>query len=161
MNSHPMRRSRQEITDPAGLEEILAAASVCRIGFAAAGEPYVVPMNFGWAREEGILTVYLHCAGDGRKLPLLRSGSRVCFQTDLPEELRPAEEPCDWGIRFRSLVGWGIPRELTGSEEKTPGLNRIMEKYSGRTFVFDEAQLARTRVFRIPLTEVTAKRSSV
>ena len=161
MNSHPMRRSRQEITDPADLEEILSSAPVCRIGFAAEGEPYVVPMNFGWAREEGTLAVYLHCAGDGRKLPLLRSGSRVCFQTELAGELRPAEEPCDWGIRFRSLVGWGVPRELSGPEEKTRGLNRIMEKYSGRTFVFDEAQLARTRIFRIPLTEVTAKRSSV
>ena len=59
-----MRRKDREITDRAEIEAILNEAMVCRIGLADDGEPYVVPVSFGY--EDG--SVYIHSAPEGKKI---------------------------------------------------------------------------------------------
>ena len=59
----PMRRKDREITDRAEIEAILNEAMVCRIGLADGGEPYVVPLCFGY--EDG--SVYIHSAPEASK----------------------------------------------------------------------------------------------
>ena len=58
-----MRRKDREITDRAEIEAILNEAMVCRIGLADGGEPYVVPLSFGY--EDG--SVYIHSAPEASK----------------------------------------------------------------------------------------------
>jgi hypothetical protein len=52
-------------------------------------------------------------------------------------------------------------KELLDPPSKAAGLNQIMLHYSGRSWEFDPSTLARTRVWRVALEELTGKRSSL
>ncbi len=159
MKKHPMRREKKEIGTEREIEEILKDSRECRIGLNDEGVPYIVPMNFGWERVDGKITIYIHSAGEGRKLAILRKGEILCFQTGITGEIETAPEACDWGMEFSSLIGWGKPEELQSSGDRAYGLNILMEKYSGKTFTFSEHQLKQTSVFRISLDLITGKKS--
>lgn len=160
MTNQPMRRTKQQLSDPEEIASILEAVQEAHIGMAEGSLPYVVPMNFGWERQDKQFTVYLHCAGEGRKLPLLKSGNPVCFEAAQSGALKEAAEACNYGIKYRSLIAWGRPEEVTDGNQKQKALNLIMKKYTQREFDFDKTMLLRTRVFKILLEELTAKRSS-
>jgi hypothetical protein len=51
--------------------------------------------------------------------------------------------------------------ELRDPESKAIGLNQVMQHYSGREWEFDAATLARTRVWRVAIEELTGKHSSL
>lgn len=159
--NHQMRRIAQEITDREVLKQILMTAPACRIAFLDGDEPYVVPLNFGWEWREEIPVVFLHCARQGRKLPLLKAGRTVCFQTEADLALEPSEDPCDWGMSYRSFLGWGIPEEVTEGEEKNRVLSLLTAKYGGPgDATFPPGALKKTAVFSLPLTRFSGKRSS-
>jgi nitroimidazol reductase NimA-like FMN-containing flavoprotein (pyridoxamine 5'-phosphate oxidase superfamily) len=59
---------------------ILDKNAIIRLGLWDGHEVYVVPLNF--VRKDG--TLYFHSAGTGRKLEILKSYPRVCFETEGP-----------------------------------------------------------------------------
>ena len=61
----PMRRQDREIKDPEKILSIIAACPYCHLGFSDQGKPYVVPVNFGYAVEDGRTVFYFHGARDG------------------------------------------------------------------------------------------------
>ena len=80
-----MRKKDREIKDTKELEEILQKADVCRIAFAVDGIPYIVTMNFGYIWKDS-LTLYFHCAKEGKKLELMKRNNMVCFEMDIDHE---------------------------------------------------------------------------
>jgi len=34
--------------------------------------PYIVPMNFGYEMADGALSLYFHCANEGRKINIIK-----------------------------------------------------------------------------------------
>ncbi len=152
-----MRRKDREIGDRARIDEIIARCPVCRLGVISEGEPYVVPLSFGYDGR----AVFLHMASEGRKLEALWQSSRVCLEWDLPGELITATEACGWGTRYESVIAWGAPRVIEDPAEKRSALDVIMSHYRGggpgSPWNYDERTLARTVVVRILLETVTAK----
>ncbi|MDA8124430.1 MAG: pyridoxamine 5'-phosphate oxidase family protein [Deltaproteobacteria bacterium] len=149
-----MRKQEREIRGDAEIREILQAAPVCRIGLADAGAPYVVPMNFGLG--DGCL--YLHCASEGRKLEILRSNNRVCFEMDILREVRAGETPCGWTADYRSVIGFGRAIFVADPQEKRVGLDSIMKHYRARgPFAYPEEILAKTVVIRIDIESISGK----
>jgi len=75
-----MRRSDREVTDVDEKLGIVARCKVCRLGMidetVGPGEPYIVPLNFGYEYVDGVLFLYLHGAGEGRKINILKNN---CF----------------------------------------------------------------------------------
>lgn len=59
-------------------EHFLEGHSYGRLGLCLEGEPYVVPVAYGYAHGK----IYFHSAGKGRKLDFIRGNSRVCFEVD-------------------------------------------------------------------------------
>ena len=92
-----MRRKDREITDPEQIRAILGRARVLHLGLYDGEYPYVVPMHYGFTFEDGKLTLYTHCAKEGRKLELLRRDARVFVEIDTDEALPPGETACSWG----------------------------------------------------------------
>ena len=152
-----MRRKDREIGERARIDDIIQRCPVCHLGVISQGEPYVVPLSFGY---DGTAVV-LHMAGQGRKLEALRKAGRVCLQWDLPGEVITAEEACDWGTRYESVIAWGSPQILDDPDEKRDALDLIMAHYaepgSAAPWTFDEATLARTVVVRLLLETVCGK----
>jgi nitroimidazol reductase NimA-like FMN-containing flavoprotein (pyridoxamine 5'-phosphate oxidase superfamily) len=118
--------------------------------------PYVVPLNFVY--HEGHL--YFHCAAEGRKIDLLRSNRRVCFELDHQESIVPGPSACAWGTRYRSVIGTGEAVMVLDEAEKRKGLSCLMQKYAGNSdFRFSDRELRAVVVFRIEIHEMTGKSS--
>jgi hypothetical protein len=150
-----MRRKEKEITDRAAIEAILRRATVCRIGFTGKDGPYVVPMSFGY--EAGCL--YLHSAREGRKIDLLREDPRVCFEVDLDVDVVRKENPCQWSLRYRSVVGFGRAVLVEDPEEKRRGLEIILRHHGGDPSALPERSLDGVSLIRIEIREMTGKQS--
>ncbi|MFH1081040.1 MAG: pyridoxamine 5'-phosphate oxidase family protein [Pseudomonadota bacterium] len=150
-----MRRGEKEITDRAEIDSIIRRSQVCRLGLSDGGQPYVVPLCFGYDGKD----LYFHCAKEGRKLDVLRKNNRVCLEFDIVEGLVEAGQGCDWGIRYQSVIGFGSARLIEDAEEKKSALNLLMAQYSIRTFSFPEATLSRTAVVKVVIETLTGKQS--
>ena len=151
-----MRRSDREITDLGTIRGIVRACLICRVGLAVDGEPYVVPVSFGFDGE----SVFFHTARKGRKIDMLTANPRACVQFERGVELvEDPDDACAWTFHFESVIGFGSVVELVDEPDKSRGLNQIMKHYSGRDWHLDPARLALTRVWRVDLEALTAKRS--
>jgi len=155
MEAIDVRRSDREITDPAELESILKQALVCRMGLCDGDHPYVVPMNYGY--RDG--SVFLHSATEGRKIDVLRWNPNVCLEFETDVELIPAESPCSFSMKYRSVIASGKAVFLESAEEKAKGLNVIMTHYTGKEFEFPPQALERIVVIRVDLEDCSGKRN--
>ena len=150
-----MRRADRQITERAQIDDIIRQSRVCRLGLVRDGEPYVVPLCFGYDGD----AVYLHMAAAGAKLDALRAHPRVCLEWDEPGPVLPADAACGWGMAYRSVIAYGVAVELTDQEAKRRALALIMAQYAGerRAWSFPDAQLGRTVVVWVRLDVVTGK----
>lgn len=155
-----MRRKDREIVSQEEQLKLWQACKVCRLAMVDGDRPYVLPLNFGAALEEGKITLYLHCAREGRKLEILRRNPRVCVEADCGHGLLEADSACGYGYTFASVLGEGNAELLEASGEKAHGLSVLMEHQTGKRFTFTEAQTAPVCVFRIRLEHATGKRRS-
>lgn len=153
-----MRRKDRAVTEWERQEEILKQCPVCRIGLVDGCRPYIIPMNYGWERTENALTVYLHCAKEGKKLDLLRENSAVCFEADCGYVLQPGEKACQYGCGYASVVGMGTAEIVTDTAEKQHGLSLLMRCLTdGEEFAFTPAEAESVCVVKLTLTQVTGK----
>ena len=151
-----MRRQDKAISNREEIDRIIRSALVCRIAFADGDEPYMVPLSFGYDGE----AVYIHTAKTGRKLDFIAANNRICFELETNVSIQTDErDACKWTFAFESVIGYGTISELRSSDEKSRGLNQIMQHYSGREWDIDETATATTRVWRIEIESVTGKRS--
>jgi nitroimidazol reductase NimA-like FMN-containing flavoprotein (pyridoxamine 5'-phosphate oxidase superfamily) len=148
-----MRRKDEEITNLKVIKDIIAKATVCRIGLSVDGDPYVFPVNFGY--YDGCL--YFHSAPQGRKIEMIRKNPRVCFQVDTDVEIIPAETACDWSVKYRSVIGFGQAELLIEPDEKKHALRSIMSHYSDRKFAFEEESLESVCIICISIEKMTGK----
>ena len=72
-----MRRKDREITDFNRIEEILGACEAA--SFAFAGDPYVIPLSYGFERVEDRFTLYMHGALEGEKIERIKADPRGAF----------------------------------------------------------------------------------
>jgi uncharacterized protein len=155
-----MRKKDREIKDAKEVEEILRKADVCRIAFAANRIPYIVTMNFGYVWKDHLI-LYFHCAKEGKKLDLLKKNNMVCFEMDIDHELVQSENACDWGMKYRSIVGLGLLESVTNDEEKKRGLDCIMDHYGFKgKKEYNEKALGLTEILRLTVAEFTGKKKN-
>ena len=96
-----MQRKDKQINDIIAIEDILSRATVCRLGLCDGGRPYVVPLCFGYKEN----ALYFHCAMEGKKLEILRKNENVCFEVDIDHETIKADQACEWGMKYKSVIG--------------------------------------------------------
>lgn len=128
---------------------------MCRIALADGGAPYVVPVNFGY--QDGCL--YFHSDREGKKMDILRRNSRVCFEVDIDQELVRRKTACQWGMRYRSVIGFGRAFFVEGREEKRAALDIIMQHYSDGPFQYDEKQVDEVAIVRVEIDSMTGKQA--
>jgi nitroimidazol reductase NimA-like FMN-containing flavoprotein (pyridoxamine 5'-phosphate oxidase superfamily) len=151
-----MRRDNKEITSRSVIDEIIRGCKVCHLGLAVDGEPYIVPVSFGYDGE----LVYFHTAREGKKIDFIGSNPRVCLEFERDVSLVTSDsKACKWTFSFESVIAYGTISELTGSEARSHGLNQIMRHYSGREWEFDDSVLVSTRIWGVTVETATGKRS--
>ena len=152
-----MTKRERQITDEKQIMQILDGGKVLHLGLAVNNEPYVVPMNYGYTREDGKLVLYLHSAVRGKKLDMIRANSRVFFEIDC--DLMPFEGkvPCQYGLAYSSVMGRGKAVIVEDVEEKKKAMSVLMKTQTGKDFTFEDRLVSIVAVIRIDVSEYTAK----
>lgn len=151
-----MRRADREITSHTEIDAIIQEVEVCRLAFAVAERPYIVPVSFGYDGRN----LYFHTAEKGKKIECIEANNRVCFEMERNVRLiSHPDRACKWSFMYESVVGFGSVEELRSPDEKAAGLNHIMAHYSGHGWDLDPAVVESTRVWRIHIESVTGKRA--
>ena len=151
-----MRRRDKEITDSAIIEEILAASQICRIAMADGGEPYVVPVNYGYAA--GVL--YFHSAAGGKKVDILRRCPRVCFEIESFSTIVTDPVPCEWTMKYRSVIGYASAEFITDDAGKRAALDCIMAQHGKKDAnEYNDNQVRSIVVVKLTIQSITGKQS--
>ena len=149
-----MRRIDREISDRAAIDDIIHRSKVCHLALSDAGQPYVIPLSFGY---DGTC-LFCHSASEGRKVDMIRKNNRVCFEFEILSDIIPSEEACRWGVGFESVIGFGRAWLLEEPGEKRMALGCIMRQYSNQEWTFSDEMVSKTLVIRIDIEEITGKR---
>jgi nitroimidazol reductase NimA-like FMN-containing flavoprotein (pyridoxamine 5'-phosphate oxidase superfamily) len=156
MLHHPMRRRKNEITDPAQLPEIIRKSPVMRLALCLDGAPYVIPLSHGYDGEH----IYFHCAPEGLKTDILAQNPRVCCLFEAQAELRrKGDSPCDWGFDYATVIVHGLAARVEDPEAKLAALQIITENYAKDAPRVPEKKLGGVDVWKIEVLEMTGKKS--
>lgn len=153
-----MRRKDREVTDIAEIKEILDMCKTCHVAMVDEGEPYIVPLSYGYKIEENSLTLYFHSAKEGRKIDIWNQNNKVCFEMCCEGEVIHAETPCNSGYYYSSVIGRGEIVFIEDTEEKSDALARMFEHQTGRKVNFSAQQAQSVCVYKIAATEFTGKK---
>jgi nitroimidazol reductase NimA-like FMN-containing flavoprotein (pyridoxamine 5'-phosphate oxidase superfamily) len=148
-----MRRNDREIKDIKEINGIIRRCRVCHLAMCDDGQPYIVPLNFGYDGR----FLYFHVAPEGRKIDIIKRNDRVCFEFDILHDIVTAQQACDWGAKYESVIGSGTVEILADLEAKKEALEWIMRQYGKGTWTFPEEILKKTFVLRVRINEISGK----
>ena len=151
-------KREREVTDINEIKEILDKSMIVHIGMVDDGEPYVVPMNYGYTLEDGELCIYLHGATVGRKIDIIKANPKVFFEMECDVTPFEGKVACQYGTTYASVMGKGTAVVLENVNEKIDGLARFMKTQTGKDFSFDERMVSIVSVIKITATDFTAKK---
>jgi hypothetical protein len=148
-----MRRNEREIKDRKDIDEIINRCRVCRLAICDEGQPYIVPLNFGYDGR----FLYFHTAPEGKKIDIIKRNNRVGFEFDILHDIVTAEQACKWGAKYESVMGSGTAEIVDDLKTKKEALEWIMRQYGNGVWDFKEEILKKTVVLRVRILEITGK----
>lgn len=153
-----MRRKDREITDLSKIIEIIDRCDCCRLGLVDNGSAYIIPMNFGYEVSDDTITLYFHCASEGRKMDLIPQQSMVAFEMDTQHALVTGDIGCRFSYLYQSVMGTGTITILHVKEEKAYSLNKILEHYTGNPQSdLDDKAMDVTTVLKLSVKSLSCK----
>lgn len=144
------------LEDKEKIESIILQCTACFVGMVdAEGNPYVIPMNFGY--ENGIL--YLHSGPEGSKIEMLKHNNNVCITFSTAHELVCQNEKiaCSYSMRSESVVCRGKVEFIEDMDEKRNALNIIMRHYTDNEFSYSDPAVRHVKVWKVPVANMTGK----
>jgi nitroimidazol reductase NimA-like FMN-containing flavoprotein (pyridoxamine 5'-phosphate oxidase superfamily) len=151
-----MRRKDKEIADRATIDSIIRESLVCRLAMADNEKPYIVPLCFGYKNN----ALYFHTAREGKKIDILKKNRAVCFEFDVCSGTKKGESACEWGMNYKSVVGFGEATLIEDPDSKRRALDIIMHQYGDGHYEYPENILKKTLVIRVDIKHLTGKQSS-
>jgi len=152
-----VREANRAVYDREAIYKILDEAFVCHIGFAAEGQPYVIPTMFARVGD----SLYFHGSAASRMLRGLSAGLPVCITVTLADGLVLARSVFNHSMNYRSVMALGQATLIDDPTEKLNALQAFTEKLiPGRwndARQPNEKELKATSILKLPLTEVSAK----
>lgn len=153
-----MRRTNIEVTDPEKIDRIIRSCHCCRLGFQDGEDVYLVPLNFGYLREDETRIFYFHGAHEGRKIQLIQKNGRAGFELDTGFRLIEGQYACDYTAAYQSVMGNGKVTILTDPADKQRALQMIMAQSTGKVgWEFTQQQLDLACLFQLEVEEISCK----
>lgn len=144
------------IEDKQRIESIILHCDVCFVGMIdLEGNPYVLPMNYGY--EDG--NVYLHSAPEGNKMGILEHNNNVCITFSLGHKIVCQHEnmACSYSMRSESAMCRGKVQFVEDLDEKRKALDVIMRHYTNTDFSYSEPSVRNVKVWQVPVERMTGK----
>ena len=153
-----MTRRELEVTDQTEIIKILDQCRVLHLGLVDDGQPYIIPMNYGYTMENEKLTLYVHGATEGYKLDVIRKNPAACFEMECDVAPFEGKVACQYGMCYSSIFGKGTVEIIDNVEEKKQAMTLLMKTQTGKDFTFDDRMVSIVSVIKIHVSEYTAKR---
>src|SRR5271166_1806935 len=152
-----VREPQRAVYDREVIHQILDEAFLCHVGFAAEGQPYVIPTSYG--RDGDVL--YVHGSAASRMLRNLGQGVPACITVTLVDGLVLARSVFNHSMNYRSVVILGTATLVDDPAEKLEALRAISEHIIPHRWDDsrrpNEKELKATSVMRLPINEFSAK----
>ena len=152
-----MRRSDKEITDRKAIEDIILRSKVCKLAMCEENRPYIVPLCFGFKNN----TLYFHSAPKGKKIEILKKNPNVCFEFEIFTQIIKSAKACKWGMRYKSVIGFGKAGFITDDDLKRQAFDIIMNQYADGSFIYEDALLKSVVVINVGIQSMTGKQSEI
>lgn len=148
-----MRQKDREIKDRTTIDNIIRRCRVCRLAMCDDGQPYIVPLNFGY---DGSF-LYFHTALEGKKIDIIRRNSHVGFEFDILHDIVKDESACKWSAKYESVVGTGTAETINDVKDKKVALEWIMRQYGSDLKDFQEEIVKKTLIIRVRILKIGGK----
>lgn len=153
-----MRRKDRELNSIDQITDVLKCGKIAQIAFVDNNQPYIITMNYGYVITDNKIRLYFHSANEGRKIECVKSNPNVCFTIAICDPFVTGEKACNYGMKYRSVVGYGNIRIVEDTNERITGLDLLMKQYTGNgNWDYEEDMLKRTTVICIDVQDVTGK----
>lgn len=152
-----MRRSDREVREWKEILAIMEKCDVCRIALNNNGYPYILPLNFGMEVKDEKIELYFHGAMEGTKYELMERDPRAGFEMDCGHRLVTEAEKGSCTMEYESVIGQGR-LEAVADDEREHALQVLMKHYYKGAFPLSGAVMSHTRVFKLAVETLTAKR---
>lgn len=153
-----MRRKDRELCSTDEIEDVLRCGKIAQVAFIDNNQPYIVTMNYGYINSDNEIKLYFHSANEGRKIDCINNNPDVCFTIAICDPFVAGEKACNYGMKYRSVVGYGKIRIVDDMNEKIAGLNLLMNQYTGKSnWEYDDEMLKRTTVTCIDVQSISGK----
>ena len=151
------RLSKRAVYDKERVHAILDEGFICHVGFAQAGQPFVIPTLYARSGE----TLYMHGSGASRMLKTLAEGVEVCVTVTLVDGFVLARSAFHHSMNYRSVTVFGRARRVTGMAERLEALRLITDHIVPQRWDEvrgpNELEMKQTLVLALPLEDVAAK----
>ena len=158
MYKRGITRREREVTELNEIIKILDTCMILHLGLVDGDEPYVVPLNYGYAMEDGKLTLYMHGAKTGHKLDLICANPKVFFEMDCDVHPFEGNHACQYGTTYASVMGRGVAQIVEDVDEKIKALTIFMKTQTGKDFEFNEKLASVVSIIKVDVSDYTAKR---
>ncbi len=147
-------RRQDRLLDEARAEQLLRDSQWGVLSLCDADRAYGIPVNFVW---DGLHTIYIHCAPEGRKLNAIALCCNISFcvvgNTHVISD--------HFTTSYESVVVQGTASVPLNDGEKMKALEMILDKYSPEDkavgLKYAEKSFHRTEIIRIDITSASGK----
>lgn len=154
-----MRRDDREVVSIEEIFDILQRCDTIHIAMNDDGAPYIIPMTFGAELKDGKITIYFHCANEGKKLTLIEKDPMVGVECALYYQVEKTDDGAITA-RYESVIGSGKAEKITEREEKVASLKVMLEHYRESGFPASSCKgLPLVECYKIELDKVSGKRN--
>jgi len=151
------RLPERGVYDREAIDAILDEALICHVAYVVDGQPRVIPTIH--ARDGDVL--YIHGSNASRTLRAAKGGSPVAIEVTLLDGLVLARSAFHHSMNYRSVVVYGLVREITDPDEKWRAQQALVEHVvhgrSADARMPNERELGQTTILAVPLDEASAK----
>jgi len=161
-----LRYANRTCTDESKIDRFLAGAETGYLGLAAAGQPYVVPLNFVWWNG----AIYYHGASEGRKMSDMRLNPQVCFTVGAAYGTVVSTTPAHTDTAYMSVMLFGEAKVVTDRDEAIAAMRRLLDKYvpgyfdkplsAGHLEKYRSSLGSKTAVVKINAATISAKENA-
>lgn len=126
-----------------------------RLATAFNNQPYIVPVNYVFHQNH----LYIHSSLQGRKLMNIQLNPRVCFEVSEPVKFLSGEKPCQFGVRYWSVLVFGQAKILEDENCKLRVLELLTKKYAGKSILkpMNPVDVQKVAVIEIVIDSITGK----
>lgn len=154
-----MRRKDREITDINQIISIIDSQDVIRLGLNTGEIPYIVPVNFAYTFNDGILNLYFHGARSGQKFDLLTSQEFCSFELDNQIRIVPDEIKGDVTTYYQSVMGKARIHTIS-SDDIDEAITVLMSRWpETENIKCNETILGQVQFWRLEVFDISAKQN--